>query len=157
MGSGPRFACSQALGGRGPLAQPGEDGAVVALPEPAPARARGGGMSASAIYEGWVAHRRRGPVPHSFRYRIFLPLFDLGELPELLDPIPLWSARRPAPARLRCDDFLGDSPLPLAERARDLSLDRIGRRPAGAREAARQPALPRRRLQPRVLLLPLRR
>ena len=70
-------------------------------------------------------------VPHSFRYRVFLPLFDLAELPELLDPIPLWSARRPAPARLRRDDYLGDSPSPLAERARDLSLDRVGRRPAG--------------------------
>jgi DUF1365 family protein len=89
-------------------------------------------MSDSAVYEGWVAHRRRGPVPHSFRYRVFMPLFDLGELTGLLDPIPLWSARRPAPARLRCGDFLGDSTLPLAERARDLSLDRIGRRPAGA-------------------------
>ncbi len=88
-------------------------------------------MSASAIYEGWVAHKRRGPVAHSFRYRVFLPLFDLGELPELLDPIPLWSARRPAPARWRCDDFLGDSAIPLAERARNLSRDRIGRRPAG--------------------------
>jgi DUF1365 family protein len=89
-------------------------------------------MSDSAIYEGWVAHRRRGAVPHSFRYRVFMPLFDLGELPGLLDPIPLWSARRPAPARLRDEDFLGDGPPPLAERARDLSLDRIGHRPAGA-------------------------
>jgi DUF1365 family protein len=89
-------------------------------------------MSNSAIYEGWVAHRRRGPVRHSFRYRVFLPLFDLDELPELLDPIPLWSARRHAPARFRCADFLGDGPLPLAERARDLSLAHIGRRPLGA-------------------------
>jgi DUF1365 family protein len=88
-------------------------------------------VSDSAIYEGWVAHRRRAPVPHTFRYRIFMPLFDLGELPELLDPIPLWSARRPAPVRLRCDDFLGEGSLPLAERARNVSLDRIGRRPAG--------------------------
>jgi DUF1365 family protein len=89
-------------------------------------------MSGSAIYEGWVAHRRRGPVPHSFRYRVFMPLFDLGELPEVLDPIPLWSARRPAPARFRFDDFLGEGLPPLAERARDLCRDRIGRRPAGA-------------------------
>jgi DUF1365 family protein len=89
-------------------------------------------MSGSAIYEGWVAHRRGRPVPHSFRYRIFMPLFDLGELPELLDPIPLWSARRAAPVRIRSDDFLGESPLPLAERARDLAQGRIGRRPAGA-------------------------
>jgi DUF1365 family protein len=88
-------------------------------------------MSGSAVYEGWVTHRRRGSVRHSFRYRVFLPLFDLGELPGLLDPIPFWSARRPAPARLRCDDFLGDGPRPLADRARDLALERIERRPAG--------------------------
>jgi DUF1365 family protein len=88
-------------------------------------------MSDSAVYEGWVAHRRRGPLQHSFRYRVFMPLFDLDELPELLDPVALWSARRPAPARLHCDDFLGEGPLPLAERARALSLERIGRRPQG--------------------------
>ncbi len=87
-------------------------------------------MTASAVYEGWVAHRRPAPVPHSFRYRIFLPLFDLDELPELLDPIPLWSARRPAPAWFRREDFLGGHPS-LAEQARDLSEDRIGRRPTG--------------------------
>ena len=89
-------------------------------------------MSDSAIYEGWVAHRRRGPVPHYFRYRVFMPFFDLGELPELLDPIPLWSGRRPAPAWFRAEDFLGDSVPPLSGRARDLSRDRIGHRPAGA-------------------------
>jgi DUF1365 family protein len=89
-------------------------------------------MSDSAIYEGWVAHSRRGEVPHSFRYRVFMPLFDLDELPDLLDSIPLWSARRPAPARFRREDFLGESGSPsLAERARDISLNRLGRRPAG--------------------------
>jgi uncharacterized protein len=87
-------------------------------------------MSASAVYEGWVAHRRLSPVPHSFRYRIFLPLIDLGELPAVLDPIPLWSARRPAPARFHRADFLGGS-SPLAEEARDLAQTRVGRRPAG--------------------------
>jgi DUF1365 family protein len=89
-------------------------------------------MSASAVYEGWVGHRRLGPARHGFRYRVFMPLFDLGELPELLDPIPLWSARRPAPARFRCDDYLGGgSPPELAEGARDLVEERVGRRPTG--------------------------
>jgi DUF1365 family protein len=88
-------------------------------------------MTGSAIYEGWVHHRRTHSVQHAFEYRIFMPLFDLEELPELLDPIPLWSARRPAPARFRAQDHLGGGPLPLAERARDLAFARIGRRPAG--------------------------
>jgi hypothetical protein len=88
-------------------------------------------VTESAIYRGWVAHRRTGPVPHSFRYRIFLPLFDLDELPELLDPIPLWSARRPALARFRSEDHLGEAPPNLAERARNMAGERVGRRPAG--------------------------
>ena len=75
-------------------------------------------MTGSAIYEGWVAHRRFGSVPHSFRYRVFMPLFDLDELPGVLDPIPLWSARRPAPARFREADHLRVGEGPLAMRAR---------------------------------------
>jgi uncharacterized protein len=88
-------------------------------------------MSASAVYEGWVAHRRLGEVPHSFRYRVLLPLLDLDELPELLDRVPLWSARRPAPARFRDGDYLPGEGRPLPERARDLVEQRLGRRPAG--------------------------
>jgi hypothetical protein len=78
-----------------------------------------------------MSHRRRRPVEHQFRYRIFMPLFDLEELPELLDPFPLWSARRPAPAWLRRSDFLGDPSTPIAEAARALSSERVGRRPPG--------------------------
>jgi DUF1365 family protein len=88
-------------------------------------------MTGSAIYEGWIAHRRLGPVPHSFRYRVFLPLFDLDELPELLDPIPLWSARRAAPARFRESDYLSGGDAPLSERARDVVEAALGRRPGG--------------------------
>ncbi len=87
-------------------------------------------MTNSALYRGWVTHRRRGPVRHGFRYPIVMPLFDLDEVPEVLDSIPLWSARRPAPARLRCSDFLGGG-SGLAERARVLVLSHVGRRPAG--------------------------
>ena len=105
------------------------DGATEAAPAmltEAAAQGRG-----SAIYEGWVAHRRTSPVPHGFRYRIFMPLFDLDELPELLDDVPLWSARGRAPARFRRSDYLGDPSVPLAEAARDLVAERSGARPAG--------------------------
>ena len=88
-------------------------------------------MTSSALYEGWVAHRRLGPVPHSFRYRVFYPLLDLDELPELLDRIPLWSARRPAPARFSQRDYLPGAGGSLSDRARDLAEARLGRRPAG--------------------------
>ena len=88
-------------------------------------------MSDSAIYEGWVRHRRLGPVRHSFRYRVFMTLLDLDELPELFDRHPLYSARRPAPVRFRRSDYLGDPDVPLAESARRLVEERTGYRPEG--------------------------
>jgi hypothetical protein len=88
---------------------------------------------ASALYEGEVVHRRLAPVPHAFRYRLFLALLDLDELPDVLDPYPLWSARRPAPVWVRAADFLG------ADEARDLVADRLGRRPDGPVRLLAQP------------------
>jgi len=88
-------------------------------------------MSASAVYEGWIRHRRFAPVEHSFRYRLFLMYLDLDELPALLDPYPLFSARRPAPARFSRADFLGDPERPLAECARDAVETATGQRPGG--------------------------
>jgi DUF1365 family protein len=88
-------------------------------------------MSASAVYEGWVRHRRFEPVEHSFRYRFFLTYLDLAELPEVLDPFPLYSARRSAPARFRRADYLGDPRRPLEDCARDVVERETGVRPAG--------------------------
>ncbi len=88
-------------------------------------------MSASAVYEGWIRHRRFEPIEHSFRYRLFLMYLDLDELPGVLDPYPLWSARRPAPARFRRGDFIGDPARPLAECARDAVEAQTGKRPGG--------------------------
>ncbi len=88
-------------------------------------------MSGSALYEGWVNHSRRGPVEHSFRYRVGMLLLDLDEVPQALDRHPLWSARRPAPVRFRRRDLLGDEAVPLADAARDLVAERAGFRPTG--------------------------
>jgi hypothetical protein len=88
-------------------------------------------LTASAIYEGWVRHRRFEPVEHSFRYPFFLAYLDLAELPAVLDPYPLYSARRRAPARFRRADYLGDPARPLAECVRDV-VERSGvPRPTG--------------------------
>ncbi len=88
-------------------------------------------MSASAVYEGWVRHRRFEPVEHCFRYRLFLMYLDLEELPGVLDPYPFFSARRAAPARFRRADFMGDSDRSLAECARDAVEAQTGSRPRG--------------------------
>jgi DUF1365 family protein len=88
-------------------------------------------VTASAVYEGTVRHRRFEPVEHSFRYRLFLMYLDLGELPEVLDPFPFFSARRAAPARFRREDFIGDPGRPLDECAREVAAAATGARPAG--------------------------
>ncbi|HSQ08322.1 MAG TPA: DUF1365 family protein, partial [Chromatiaceae bacterium] len=40
-------------------------------------------MSASALYEGRVGHRRHRPRVHRLDYRVFSLLLDLDELPDL--------------------------------------------------------------------------
>ena len=88
-------------------------------------------MTASAVYEGWLRHRRFEPVEHSFRYRLYMAYLDLDELPGVLDRYPLWSARRPAPARFRREDYMGDPRRPLAECVRDAVERAGGGRPRG--------------------------
>jgi uncharacterized protein len=88
-------------------------------------------VSASAVYEGWVRHRRMRPVEHSFRYRVFMMYLDLDELPELFDQARMWSARRPAAAWFRRSDFLGDPARPLREEVLDRVEELGGRRPGG--------------------------
>jgi len=56
---------------------------------------------------------------------------DLNELPDLLDPFPLFSARRAAPARFRRADFMGDPARPLDQCAREAVAAAAGARPAG--------------------------
>jgi DUF1365 family protein len=88
-------------------------------------------MTASAVYEGWVRHRRMSPVEHSFRYRFFLTYLDLAELPGVLDQFPLYSARRRALARFRREDYLGDPARPLDQCVRDTVAAAGAPRPAG--------------------------
>jgi DUF1365 family protein len=88
-------------------------------------------MSESAVYDGWVRHRRHEPVEHGFRYRHAMMLLDLDELPRVLEMRPLYSATRWALARFRRSDYLGDPQRPLAECVRDLVEERTGHRPRG--------------------------
>ena len=88
-------------------------------------------MSASALYEGWVRHRRVDPVSHEFRYPIFMAYLDLSELPEALDPLRGWSARRPALAWFRRSDHLGPEELPLDRVVRERVAAETGSEPQG--------------------------
>lgn len=86
----------------------------------------------SGIYRGVVRHRRRGPVPHSFRYPLFMMYLDLDELPDVFDGHWLWSAERPAAAWFRRSDYLGDADVELGEAVRDEAERLTGHRPAGS-------------------------
>jgi len=85
----------------------------------------------SAIYRGWVRHRRFAPREHSFRYRLFMMYLDLAELEEVFRGRWLWSTRRFALARFRREDHLGDPRVSLDRAVRDLVECNTGRRPTG--------------------------
>ena len=85
----------------------------------------------SAIYSGWVRHRRHAPRSHEFRYRVYMVYLDLSELDALLELTPLWSRSRWAPARFRREDFFGDPALSLDEAVRRRVAEARGERPAG--------------------------
>lgn len=85
----------------------------------------------SCLYVGTIRHRRFAPKRNDFRYRIFLTLVDLAELPGLFDRFWLWSARRPALAWFRRSDYYGDDHLPLDTAVRNLVERETGARPKG--------------------------
>ncbi len=86
----------------------------------------------SAIYEGWVRHRRLTPTPHEFRYALFMMYLDLDEIPELFHGHLIWGHERAGVGSFRRTDFLGDARQPLREAVSDIVEARLGRRPAGA-------------------------
>ena len=85
----------------------------------------------SAIYRGWLEHRRTAPRRHAFRYPLFMVYLDLAELDTVFVGRWLWSTRRPALVRFDRRDHLGDAAVPLDQAVRDLVAARTGERPRG--------------------------
>lgn len=71
------------------------------------------------------------PVPHSFRYRLFMMLLDLDELETVFRGRWLWSSRRAAIARFCRKDHFGDPKEPLAMSVRRAVQKETGRWPEG--------------------------
>jgi DUF1365 family protein len=86
----------------------------------------------SAIYSGYIQHRRFSPTQNQFRYRMFMMYLDLDGLDSVFQQHWLWSARRPAFAYLRRQDHLGNPQQALIEAVRDLVQSKTGTRPTGA-------------------------
>ena len=85
----------------------------------------------SAIYHGWLSHRRFAPRAHAFRYRLFFMYLDLAELDSVFRGRWLWSTRGRALARFDRADHVGSPAVPLDVAVRDLVEARGVRRPAG--------------------------
>lgn len=90
----------------------------------------------SALYEGWVRHRRYAAPPlsprrHDFSYPICLLWLDLAELDRVFTGRWLWSMEAPNLASFRRRDYLGDPSLPLDEAVRCEVARQTGCRPEG--------------------------
>ena len=85
----------------------------------------------SALYTGWVSHRRRTPRVHAFRFPLFMVLLDLAELDTVFRGRWLWSVERRNLASFRRADHMGDPQRPLDRSVRDLVERESGRRPQG--------------------------
>ncbi|NIJ71729.1 DUF1365 domain-containing protein [Xanthomonas sp. F4] len=85
----------------------------------------------SAVYTGWVRHRRYAPKALAFRYPLFLLYLDLDELEQVFARRWLWSVNRRNVAEFRRSDYLGDPAQPLDEAVRDRVQQHTGERPLG--------------------------
>lgn len=86
---------------------------------------------ASAIYEGWVRHRRRSPE-HGFTFPLFMAYLDLGELDRVLALSPWWGREWWRPARFVRGDYLGGgSGESLEGSVRGMVEAQLGWRPSG--------------------------
>jgi uncharacterized protein len=63
-------------------------------------------IQTSALYKGWIRHRRYAPKTHQFRYRLSLLWLNLEEQAEVFQLSSLWSGRWWSPIRFRPDDYL---------------------------------------------------
>lgn len=86
----------------------------------------------SAVYTGWVRHRRFMPRSHAFRYRVFMMYLDLDEMETVFSLSPLWSLQKPAPARFRREDYFGDPSVPLANAVKDEIKEKLNIEITGA-------------------------
>lgn len=86
-------------------------------------------MTASAIYEGAVRHRRFAHRAHEFSYPLAMFYLDLDELPALLGGRLL--GRRAWSVRFERSDYFGERSVDLAEAVRGRVEQELGARPQG--------------------------
>lgn len=88
----------------------------------------------SALYSGWVGHRRWLPREHAFRYRMGMLFLDLDEQEQVLALSPLAGRSRFAPFAWRETDFLPQftgQGMRLIDAVRARVGEALGRTPSG--------------------------
>lgn len=89
----------------------------------------------SALYSGWIAHRRFAPKRHEFRYRIGLLYLDLEEQDAVLGLSPLSGNGRFSPFSFRESDYLKaftGNGTRLIDAVREQVRQAIGHAPQGS-------------------------
>ncbi|MGH8121427.1 MAG: DUF1365 domain-containing protein [Rudaea sp.] len=86
---------------------------------------------ASAIYAGWVRHRRHAPHANAFSYRMYMMYIDLTELDHVFAGRWLWSTKRRNLAQFRRSDYFGDATQSLDAAVREHVARTTGARPRG--------------------------
>lgn len=81
----------------------------------------------SAIYRGFVRHRRFTPAQHEFDYPLFMMLLKVDEIPRLAKQFWQFGTRVLNWARFRRNDYLGNANQPLSESVRDKMSELTGR------------------------------
>ncbi|MCV6637708.1 DUF1365 domain-containing protein [Candidatus Albibeggiatoa sp. nov. NOAA] len=89
-------------------------------------------MLNSALYEGWIRHRRFSPKQHDFRYGITMLWLDLSELDQVFNSHWLWSVERRNIAAFYRKDHFGDATQDLDDAIRSIVEQQMGQRPTGA-------------------------
>ena len=86
----------------------------------------------SALYTGWVRHRRTAPVANAFHYTLSMAYLDLDELDTVFKNSAFWSADEFNFAWFRRDDYMIESRRPgqsLSDAVRDFVERRSNSRP----------------------------
>ena len=80
----------------------------------------------SCIYEGQVRHRRFSASSHEFNYKLYMVYIDLDELDGVFDKRWFWSSKRTAIARLKREDYIGDSSVSIKHAVNKRVLEETG-------------------------------
>lgn len=92
-------------------------------------------VTSSAIYVGWVRHRRFAPISRAFTFPLYMLYLDLDEIDSVFERTRLWASdtrgRGLALGRFARRDYLGDPSKDLRAEVLDRVEGALGFRPSG--------------------------